>query len=99
MSPAKEPGNAPAVPSSMSWAQFAAAKQVRQRRSRYLPFVLAMKEKTVYDATESFPKIAQDTLRSGLYGQARKTGRKLAMITQDGKLYVALREIETGKVK
>jgi hypothetical protein len=90
------------IKSDMSWTAFAKAKETRTRQSRYLPFVLAMKEKEVYDATATFPKIGTSTLRAGIYGQARKTGRKVVCLTDttNDHLLVALREaIVAGKAK
>jgi hypothetical protein len=95
--PTKEPGNAPAIPSVVTWDQFAKLKQRKARTSLYMPFVLAMKIKTVYDATASFPKVDAAKIRNGLYGQARKTGRKVVFAVEDGKLLVALKEAPSGK--
>jgi hypothetical protein len=84
---------------TMTWEQFAEARKRTSRINRYQPFVLGMRIKVVYDATGTFPKIKPDTLRSALYGQAKKLGRKIAVLIRDDKVYVTLLEAPTGKEK
>ena len=95
----KLPGNVPAVRATMGWEQFAAAKQRRQRDSRYAPFILALTPRAVYDASATFPGMKADTLRTAVYGQARKLHRKITVQIIDGKTLVALIEAPSGKEK
>jgi hypothetical protein len=82
---------------AMTWDQFAEAKKRTQRDSIYGPFILGMKIKTVYDASATFPKVKKaETLRSAVYGQAKKLGRKVSVLIQDGKVFVALTETPTA---
>lgn len=77
---------------TLTWEEFAAAKQTRSRASRYLPFVLALKPRQPVNATAEFPKVKNVTLRSAILAQARKTNRKVSTLDRDGQLFVALTE-------
>lgn len=78
---------------TLTWDQFTAAKASRgTRTSKYAQFVTDMKPKTVYDASALFPKAKTDTLRSAIYGQAKRQKRKVQGILREGRLLVGLAE-------
>lgn len=94
MAPKEQTKTEPTVaPISMSWEDFANRKKKTARTSRYAAFVLALKPRQPQDASAAFPKITKsDTLRSAIYNQAKRLGRKITCVIEQDHVIVALIE-------